>query len=103
MAIDYLGKILSARVYEVAIETPHIKVAAVRSRKAKVLLHGDSYSDAYEHALALCRKEGLTFIHPYDDPDVIAGQGTIAVEILRQHPGPITAIYVAVGGGGMIS
>ena len=85
------------------VTTPHIKVDAVRSRGAIVILHGDSYSDAYEHALALAAARSLTVVHPYDDPDVIAGQGTIGVEILRQHPDPLTAIYVAVGGGGVIS
>ncbi len=85
------------------VTTPHIKIEAVRSRGANVILHGDSYSDAYEHALALAAERSLTVVHPYDDPDVIAGQGTIGVEILRQHPDPLTAIYVAVGGGGVIS
>ncbi len=82
--------------------TPHIKIAAVEARGAVVVLHGDSYSDAYLHALALQKKSGAAFVHPYDDPDVIAGQGTIGVEILRQCPGPLDAIFVAVGGGGLI-
>jgi threonine dehydratase len=85
------------------VTTPHIKIAAVEARGARVVLHGDSYSDAYTHALALQKKSGAAFVHPYDDPDVIAGQGTIAVEILRQCPGPLDAIFVAVGGGGLIS
>ncbi len=85
------------------ITTPTIKIAAVESRGAKVVLHGDSYSDAYAHALQLQKAKGATFVHPYDDPDVIAGQGTIAVEILRQWQGPIDAIFVAIGGGGLIS
>src|SRR6187455_1079545 len=85
------------------VTTPHIKIAAVASRGAKVVLHGDSYSDAYEHALAIQRKTRATFVHPYDDPDVIAGQGTIGMEILRQWPGPIDAIFVAIGGGGLIA
>ena len=85
------------------VTTPSIKIAAVEARGARVVLHGDSYSDAYEHALALQKKSGATFVHPYDDPDVIAGQGTIAVEILRQWQGPIDAIFVAIGGGGLIS
>jgi len=68
-----------------------------------VVLHGDSYSDADEHARKLARVRGLTLVHPYDDPDVIAGQGTIGMEILRQHPGPIDAIFAAVGGGGLIA
>ncbi len=85
------------------VTTPHIKIAAVEARGARVVLHGDSYSDAYAHALVLQKKSGAVFVHPYDDPDVIAGQGTIGVEILRQCPGPLDAIFVAVGGGGLIS
>ena len=85
------------------VTTPRIKIEAVKSRGATVVLHGDSYSDAYAKALKLKRARGLTFIHPYDDPDVIAGQGTIGMEILRQHPKPIDAIFVPVGGGGLIS
>ena len=85
------------------VTTPHIKIAAVEARGARVVLHGDSYSDACTHALALQKKSGAAFVHPYDDPDVIAGQGTIGVEILRQCPGPLDAIFVAVGGGGLIS
>src|SRR6187549_1773698 len=84
------------------VTTPHIKIAAVEARGAKVVLHGDSYSDAYDAALAIQRKTRATFVHPYDDPDVIAGQGTIGMEILRQWPGPIDAIFVAIGGGGLI-
>ncbi len=85
------------------VTTPRIKVNAVAARGAEVLLHGDSYSDAYAHAMRIKRRLGLAFVHPYDDPDVIAGQGTIGVEILRQHPKPIDAIFVPVGGGGLIS
>jgi len=85
------------------VTTPHIKIAAVEARGASVLLHGDSYSDAYEHALALQQRTGATFVHPYDDPDVIAGQGTIGMEILRQCQGPLDAIFVAIGGGGLIA
>jgi threonine dehydratase len=85
------------------VTTPHIKIAAVEARGASVLLHGDSYSDAYEHALALQAQTGATFVHPYDDPDVIAGQGTIGMEILRQCQGPLDAIFVAIGGGGLIA
>ena len=85
------------------VTTPHIKIAAVEARGAAVLLHGDSYSDAYEHALALQARTGATFVHPYDDPDVIAGQGTIGMEILRQCQGPLDAIFVAIGGGGLIA
>jgi threonine dehydratase len=68
-----------------------------------VALHGESYSDAYGHALELQAAQGLTFVHPFDDPDVIAGQGTIAMEILRQHQGRLDAVFVAIGGGGLIS
>ena len=85
------------------ITTPRIKVDAVAARGAEVVLHGDSYSDAYQKALKLRRSRGLTFVHPYDDPEVIAGQGTIGLEILRQHPGALDAIFVPVGGGGLIS
>lgn len=83
--------------------TPQIKVNAVKNLGAEVVLAGDSYSDAYQHALALETSENLTFVHPYDDPDVIAGQGTIAMEILNAHPEPIDAIFCCVGGGGLIS
>ncbi len=85
------------------ITTPPLKIEAVKALGAQVVLHGDSYSDAYQHALRLETSEGLTFVHPFDDPDVIAGQGTIAMEILRQHSEPIDAVFVAVGGGGLIS
>ena len=85
------------------ITTPRIKIEAVAARGAEVILIGDSYDEAYEHAKKLQKKRALTFVHPYDDPDVIAGQGTIGMEILRQHPKPIDAIFVAVGGGGLIS
>ncbi len=83
--------------------TPQIKIYAVKSRGAEVVLFGDSYSDAYAHSLELEKKEGLTFVHPYDDPDVIAGQGTIAMEILNAHPEPIHAIFCCVGGGGLLA
>ena len=83
--------------------TPQIKIDAVKGRGAKVVLHGDSYSDAYQHALGLEQQSRMTFVHPYDDPDVIAGQGTIGMEILRQHTRPIHAIFCAIGGGGLIS
>src|SRR5262245_44467846 len=85
------------------VTTPRLKVDAVRALGAEVVLHGDSYSDAYEHAIQLEQQQGLTFVHPFDDPDVIAGQGTIAMEILRQHQGPLDAVFVAIGGGGLIS
>lgn len=83
--------------------TPMIKINAVKSRGGEVVLFGDSYSDAYVHALALEKSEGLTFVHPYDDPDVIAGQGTIGMEILNEHPEPIEAIFCCVGGGGLLA
>jgi threonine dehydratase len=83
--------------------TPQVKTEAVKALGGEVVLHGESYSDAYVHALELEKAKGLTFVHPFDDPDVIAGQGTIAMEILRQHQGPLDAVFVAIGGGGLIS
>ena len=83
--------------------TPPIKVQTVRNLGAKIVLHGDSYDDAYEHARTLVKEKGLTFVHPFDDPDVIAGQGTVAMEVLRQHEDPIDAIFIPVGGGGLIA
>jgi len=85
------------------VTTPRIKVQAVAARGAEVVLHGDTYDEAYREARRLKRARRLTFVHPYDDPDVIAGQGTIGLEILRQVEGPLDAIFVAVGGGGLIS
>jgi threonine dehydratase len=85
------------------VTTPQVKVDAVKSFGGEVVLHGESYSDAYTHAVAIEKKQGLTFVHPFDDPDVIAGQGTVAMEILRQHQGRIDAVFVAIGGGGLIS
>ncbi len=85
------------------VTTPQIKVDAVRQRGAEVVLAGDSYDEAYAHALELEKQEKLTFVHPYDDPEVIAGQGTIAMEMLRQHSQPIHAVFCCVGGGGLIS
>jgi len=89
------------------VTAPQLKIEAVRSRGAEVVLIGDSYSDAYEHALQLQARRKLTFVHPFDDPDVIAGQGTIGMEILRQHHsqdhGPIHAIFAPIGGGGLIA
>ena len=81
--------------------TPSIKVDAVRSRGAKVVLVGDNYDAAAAHADQLVVERGLTYIHPFDDPDVIAGQGTIGVEILEQVAGPLDAVFIAVGGGGL--
>ena len=83
--------------------TPPIKVQAVRNRGAKAVLFGDSYDEAYEHAVELQAERGLTFIHPFDDEDVIAGQGTIGMEILHQHNRALDAIFVPVGGGGLIA
>jgi threonine dehydratase len=83
--------------------TPVIKVQAVRNLGARALLQGDSYDEAYAHAMGLVAERGLTFIHPFDDPDVIAGQGTIGMEILRQIPEPPHAIFAPVGGGGLIA
>jgi len=85
------------------LTTPKLKSDAVRSLGGEVILHGDSYSDAYLHARELGERQGYTFIHPFDDPDVIAGQGTVGMEILRQHQHPIHAVFVAIGGGGLIS
>ncbi len=103
------GVALSARrmgcraVIVMPVTTPRVKIDAVQALGGEVVLHGDSYSDAYAHALELQGAQGLTFVHPFDDPDVIAGQGTVAMEILRQHQGPIDAVFVAIGGGGLIS
>ena len=83
--------------------TPHIKVQAVIDLGAEVLLHGDDYDSAFERALQLARERSLVLVHPFDDPDVIAGQGTIAVEILRQTGGKLDAIFVPVGGGGLLA
>ena len=83
--------------------TPDIKIQAVRNRGGEVVLAGDSFDEAYAHALELEKAEKLTFVHPFDDPEVIAGQGTIGMEILRQHPKPIHAVFCCVGGGGLIS
>ncbi|HVZ04056.1 threonine ammonia-lyase, biosynthetic [Hyphomicrobium sp.] len=83
------------------VTTPTIKIEAVRYWGGKVVLHGDTFDEAYEHALRMAQRQGLTFVHPYDDRDVIAGQGTVGVEILHQHPDPIEAIFVPIGGGGL--
>ncbi|MBV6273336.1 threonine ammonia-lyase, biosynthetic [Alcaligenaceae bacterium CGII-47] len=85
------------------VTTPDVKIDAVRALGAEVVLFGDSFTDAAEHAAELQDRDKLTFVHPFDDPEVIAGQGTVGMEILRQHPGPIDAIFVAIGGGGLIS
>ncbi len=86
--------------------TPPLKIEAAKERGGshiEIVLFGESYTDAYHHALTLEKEQKLTFVHPFDDPDVIAGQGTIGMEILRQHSGPIHAIFVAIGGGGLIA
>jgi threonine dehydratase len=83
--------------------TPAIKIDAVGNLGGEVVLAGESFDEAYAHALELEKAEKLTFVHPFDDPDVIAGQGTIGMEILRQHSGPIHALFCCVGGGGLIS
>lgn len=83
--------------------TPLIKIKAVEGRGAEVVLHGHTYHDAYNHAVEIQKKESLTFIHPFDDPDVIAGQGTVAKEILADCPDNIHAIFICVGGGGLIA
>ena len=85
------------------VTTPNIKTDAVRALGGEVVLHGDAYDDAYERACELAERDGLIFIHPFDDPYVIAGQGTIGVEILEQVDGDIDAIFVPIGGGGLIA
>jgi threonine dehydratase len=93
-------------VIAMPVTTPQVKIDAVRAHGGQfveVVLAGDSFSDTYAHAVRLQEARQLTFIHPFDDPDVIAGQGTIAMEILRQHQGPIHAIFVPIGGGGLIA
>jgi threonine dehydratase len=103
------GVALSARklgcraVIVMPTTTPQVKVRAVESFGGETVLVGNSYSDAFLHAKELEKKERLTFVHPFDDPDVIAGQGTVGMEILRQHPGRIDAIFCAIGGGGLVS
>lgn len=96
-------KLFCRAVVVMPVTTPALKSDAVKALGAEVILYGDSYSDAYIHAKELCDQQGLTFVHPFDDPEVIAGQGTIGMEILRQYQGDIHAIFVAVGGGGLIS
>jgi len=81
--------------------TPQIKVDAVRDRGAKAVLHGDTYDEAAKYAYQLVEEKQLTYVHPYDDPDVIAGQGTVGLEILHQHRGDIDALFIPIGGGGL--
>ena len=83
--------------------TPDVKVRAVRALGGEVVLHGETYDECSAEAQKRCESEGLTYIHPFDDPEVIAGQGTIGMEIMRQSQEPPDAIYVAVGGGGLIA
>jgi threonine dehydratase len=83
--------------------TPSIKVRSVQDLGGKAVLHGDSYDDAYEYAVNLAQQKRMVFVHPFDDSEVIAGQGTIGMEMLRQHAGPPHAIFVPVGGGGLIA
>jgi threonine dehydratase len=85
------------------VTTPTIKIDAVRALGGEVILHGSTYDDAYDRALRLANEQGLVFIHPFDDPAVIAGQGTIGMEIHQQHPDPVDAVFVPIGGGGLIS
>ena len=107
-------KLSTRAVIVMPTTTPQLKVDAVRSFGGEVVLFGDSYTDAYNHALLLQKKQGLTFVHPFDDPDVIAGQGTIAMEMLRQvqtlsgqegalKGARLDAVFVAIGGGGLVS
>ncbi|OZI77371.1 threonine ammonia-lyase, biosynthetic [Bordetella genomosp. 12] len=83
--------------------SPQVKIDAVRRLGGEVVLAGESFTDAYQHSQKLEKEQKLTFVHPFDDPDVIAGQGTVGMEILRQHPGAIDAVFVAIGGGGLIA
>ncbi|MFN3235510.1 MAG: threonine ammonia-lyase, biosynthetic [Pseudomonadales bacterium] len=83
--------------------TPLIKINAVKAFGGQVVLAGDSYDEAAAHAAELAEQEQLTYVHPFDDPDVIAGQGTIGMEILRQHTGPLDAVFIPVGGGGLVA
>ncbi|MGA0733963.1 MAG: threonine ammonia-lyase, biosynthetic [Steroidobacteraceae bacterium] len=85
------------------VTTPQIKVKAVRDLGGEVVLHGDDYDSAYEHALGLARDRNMVFVHPFDDPDVIAGQGTIGMEIARQTGGEVDAVFIPVGGGGLLA
>ena len=100
LAAHHLG---TRAIIVMPVTTPQVKVDAVKARGGDVVLYGDTYDDAYAYARQLEVEKGLVFIHPFDDPDVIAGQGTIGMEILRQYQQPIHAIFVAIGGGGLIS
>jgi threonine dehydratase len=99
-------KLGTRAVIVMPVTTPAVKIDAVRAHGAdavEIVLSGDSYSDAFREAMFIGEARGLTLVHPFDDPDVIAGQGTVAMEILRQHQAPIHAIFVPVGGGGLIA
>ena len=89
------SKLGTKAVIVMPVTTPAVKIEAVKALGGEVVLAGDSYSDAYQHALTLEKKNGMTFVHPFDDPEVIAGQGTIAMEMLRQHQGRLDAVFVA--------
>ena len=92
------AKRMGARaVIVMPVTTPQVKVAAVKARGGEVVLKGDSFDEAFAHAKELEKKQNLTFVHPFDDPDVIAGQGTIAMEILRQHQAPIATKIASIG------
>ncbi len=96
-------KLALKAVIVMPVTTPEIKVASVRARGAEVVLHGDTFDVAYTHSLKLQAEHGYVYVHPYDDPDVIAGQGTIGMEIIRQSHEPIDAVFIPVGGGGLIA
>jgi threonine dehydratase len=100
LAADKLG--VDATVV-MPVSTPRIKIDAVKALGGNVVLHGDTYDDAYAHAIELAEQNQLSFVHPFDDPDVIAGQGTIGMEIYRQSGGEVDAVFVPIGGGGLIS
>ena len=87
----------------IPVTTPAIKVDAVRARGARVVLHGDSFDEAAVRAQTFVKQEGMTFIHPFDDPDVIAGQGTVAMELVRQAPTPLDYVFICCGGGGLLA
>jgi threonine dehydratase len=97
------NKLGTRAVIVMPVTTPQVKIDAVRSRGAEVVLHGDSYSDAYGHALALQQRDSLTFVHPFDDPDVILGQSSVGVEILDQLGQSPDLVILPVGGGGLSS
>lgn len=97
------SKLGTKAIIVMPVTTPQVKVNAVKARGGEVVLYGDTFDEACAYARQLETEKGLTFIHPFDDPYVIAGQGTIGMEILRQYQQPIHAIFVAIGGGGLIS